>query len=54
MRFPETFSTDQKVTFYKQRRSAMKSRLRKSKNEEFSLKLQGEIDLCNEALNLLK
>ncbi len=54
MRFPQTFSIDQKVTFFKQRRSAMKSRLRKSKNVEHSLKIQGEIEKCNEALNLLK
>jgi uncharacterized pyridoxamine 5'-phosphate oxidase family protein len=58
MRFPSTFTTTQKITFFTQRNKEMKKQLKKfSKLNkiEHCLKLEKEIAICEaELLNLNK
>jgi hypothetical protein len=58
MRFPQTFTKENKITFYTQRKREMEKRFIKSMNEskeELSNKINEEIKICEkELLNLNK
>jgi len=58
MRFPQTFTKENKITFYTQRKREMEKRFIKSMNEskeELSNKINEEIIICEkELLNLNK
>ena len=58
MRFPSTFTTTQKITFFTQSNKEMKKQLKKFSKlnkVEHCLKLKQEIEICeNELLNLNK
>ena len=56
MRFPNSFTTTQKITFYTQRNKAMTKELKKFSTlnkEEHCLKLKQEIAICINELNKL-
>ena len=56
MRFPNTFTTAQKVTFFTQRKKEMTKQLKKfSKLNkiEHCLKLENEIEICQNELTVL-
>ena len=56
MRFPSTFTTTQKITFFTQRNKAMQKELNKFsklEKEEHCLKLEKEIAICKAELTKL-
>ena len=56
MRFPNSFTTTQKITFYTQRNKAMTKELNKFsklEKEEHCLKLKQEIAICKTELTKL-
>lgn len=57
MRFPKTFTKENKVTFYKQRKREMEKQFIKSMNEnkqELATKLNEEIKICEKELSKLQ
>ena len=53
MRFPKTFTKENKITFYTQRKKEMERRFIKSMNEgkeELSNKINEEIKICEKEL----
>lgn len=56
MRFPKTFTKENKITFYTQRKREMEKKFVKAMNEEkdlLSTKLNEEINICEKELNKL-
>lgn len=56
MRFPNNFTKENKITFYKQRKREMEKRFIKSMNEgkeELSNKINEEIKICEKELSKL-
>jgi len=56
MRFPNTFTKENKITFYTQRKKEMTKQFIKFMNlgkEEHSNKLNKEIEICEKELNKL-
>ena len=56
MRFPQTFTKENKITFYTQRKREMEKKLIKSINEskeELSNKINEEIKICEKELSKL-
>ena len=57
MKFPQTFTKENKITFYTQRKREMEKRFIKSMNEgkeELSNKINEEIKICEKELLKLK
>ena len=53
MKFPQTFTKENKITFYTQRKREMEKRFIKSMNEgkeELSNKINEELKICEEEL----
>jgi len=56
MKFPNTFTKENKITFFKQRKREMEKRFIKSMNEnkeELSNKINEEIKICEKELSKL-
>jgi len=56
MRFPKSFTKENKITFYTQRKKEMTKKFVKAMNEEkdlLSTKLNEEIGICEKELNKL-
>jgi len=56
MKFPNTFTKENKITFFKQRKKEMEKRFIKSMNEnkeELSNKINEEIKICEKELSKL-
>jgi len=56
MRFPKSFTKENKITFYTQRKKEMEKKFVKAMNEEkdlLSTKLNEEIEICEKELNKL-
>jgi len=56
MRFPKTFTKENKITFYTQRKREMENRFIKSMNEnkeDLSNKINEEIKICEKELSKL-
>jgi hypothetical protein len=56
MRFPKTFTKENKITFYTQRKREMEKKFIKSTNEnkkELSNKINEEIKICEKELSKL-